>query len=142
MRKKPQSRSAFLQKRVKKTKLRYLGLSTIDLFGIQIPVYTDLDAMKADAIALGCHREDVDFKMAAAGLTLHFHTSGVPVIMLWIEDPNAYSVIAHEAVHCADFIMESIGISHELGSTETRAYLVGHIFDDVADIFENTQPNE
>jgi len=34
---------------------------------------------------------------------------------------------AHEAVHLADFIMDSLGLPTDLSNTEVRAYMVGHI---------------
>lgn len=120
---------------------RWLDVIIIDVFSMQIPVFLN--------------QEDKNHTLASRGFTsfqLHspihgaacrdYCDDGSSLISLIIPPNSEPSTWAHEAVHVADFIMDTLGMDMELGNTETRAYITGYVFNRVSEIMEDYHGQE
>lgn len=117
-------------------KLRPIGVVYIDMFKVQAAVW-DKESTRVKALA------HFGIKDAAPA---------IPVLGTVARDPDAagswlYSMTitpeadtgtwAHEAVHLADFIMDTLDLPTGLKNTEVRAYMVGHIVEQIHTIMHH-----
>lgn len=73
-------------------------------------------------------KEDFDTEFLGDGKTILYRPEKLsPLIMIWIKKKNDFPVIAHEAVHAANFCLDLAGVSPDFRNDETQAYLVGLI---------------
>ena len=93
----------------------------IDLvFGQKCEVYTDADKI-VDKYNVDISKfENID------GRALHIEKNGFVRFVIYL-GVDTYKTIAHEASHISDYVSEHFNINNK----EFRAYLVGHIVDQI-----------
>lgn len=116
--------------------LRPEGIITLDIFSIDIPVWTD-ETIRLKALAhLGIEVEDPKHQGIAGCVGVNQDRHGCTVITMMITPEAGLDTWAHEAVHLADLLMESRGIPTDVSNTEVRAYITGYATQEIADIIE------
>lgn len=102
----------------------------LDIFRIGIPIFTS-----EDACAAFCAYEGVEFQPSTHAV---FGSAG------WGQDRDGHVLFyvvlpphsntntwVHEASHLVDFIIDHLGLEPGIQGTETRAYMLGHIFSSI-----------
>lgn len=126
-RRRQSARARFLSKRV-------AGWIILDMFRIAIPIfltnkhcievleYEGIDIVPDDGkVVQGYAGWGTD----AEGVRLHY-------VML-PADSNTNTWV-HEASHLVDFIIDFLGLDPTIDGTETRAYMLGHIYSSIEEI--------
>lgn len=120
---------------IEETEYPYLDVIEVEMFQVQVPVFVDPHVMLNTLRESNC---DVDLKDADApchGMAyLTNGENGGPVMALYLEPESDASVWVHEASHLVDMIFETRGISPCFSGTETRAYMLQYIFQEICRI--------
>lgn len=105
----------------------------VDVFNFQVAVFASNDLRVEHLKALGVTQIS-DHDLAAHG-TAHVDRDDDGRTWFSMVLPPAASIptMAHECVHIADWLMETLGIPSDAHNTEVRAYLVGHLLAGVLD---------
>jgi len=111
------------------------GLIPIDVFCLEVAVFDNEDARLARLKEEGCADLTRHTDAAIASAHLDVTESGAPRLSMVIKPHAKKSTWAHECVHIADFVMDHLQLPTGLENTEIRAYLVGHLFGGLQDIF-------
>lgn len=111
----------------KAPKQRYKGLITLDMFNIDIPIYiSDQDRVDDfQKYGLEVHQVDKPFFGLAGWTTDENDLRYFYVVLSPTSQPSTW---VHEASHLVDFIIDYLGLDPSVDGTETRAYMLGHIF--------------
>lgn len=111
----------------------FIDVITIDMFNVVIPLFVDANQM-LQALDKVC--VDVDTSEAAFefdGMACWYKDDeGAPVFAIYLHPSSTGDVWVHEASHLVDMIFETMGIFSGFESTETRAYMLQHIFRSIA----------
>lgn len=117
----------------------YHDVIEVEMFQAQIPVFTDRREMIETLISIGTDAKTawIDEGPCFGMATTVKDSSGADVFALYLDPEADASVWVHEASHLVDFIFDSRGISTCMASTETRAYMLGWIFKEIARIMND-----
>ena len=116
---------------------RAIDVIDLEVFQHQIPVFISdedrvHDLRKRGFNPIPCDRSHYGL------VSMEESDEGQVMIALVITPYGDYGTIVHEASHIVDFIFEHLGILPGSESTETRAYVLGYIFEKTAEmIHEN-----
>lgn len=99
----------------------------VDVFNLEVAVFRSESARVKCLRKEGCSPDDHD-QSAIASAHVDLAGDGSPRLSLVIKPHAAKATWAHECSHMADFICNLLGIPISLKNTETRAYLVQHLF--------------
>lgn len=105
----------------------------VDLFGIQVAVYTS-DAERIETLAAQGITANKGDPNAFATAHVDRDDSGRAWFSMVIPHNATQATRAHECVHIADWIMHEIGIPTHAENTEVRGYLVGHLMVELQEI--------
>jgi len=126
-RRRQSARARFFSKRV-------AGWIFIDMFRISIPIFLTnkhcVDVLEYEGIeTLPDYTHRVD---GYAGWGQNKDGSRLHYVML--PQDSTTNTWVYEASHLTDFIIDFLGLDPSIDGTETRAYLLGHIFSSIEDI--------
>lgn len=112
-----------------------IGIIHLDVFNLQVGVFS----ADADRIAFlrekGC--EPVEHDQACfASAHLEVDSAGQRWFSMVIKPDATTATKAHECVHIADWMMETLGIPTGAENTEIRGYLVGHLLSSLMELEE------
>lgn len=107
----------------------FIDVITIDMFNVAIPVFVNAGQMlqALDKICVDVDTRDSEFKFDGMAC-LYKDDEGCPVYAVYLHPDSTVDVWAHEASHLVDMVFETMGIYAGYESTETRAYMLQHIF--------------
>lgn len=111
----------------------FIDVITIDMFNVVIPVFVDAGQMlqALDKVCVGVDTGEADFEFD--GMACWYKDDeGAPVFAVYLHPNSTGDVWVHEASHLVDMIFETMGIFTGYESTETRAYMLQHIFRSMA----------
>lgn len=116
-------------------KKRHIGIVSIDMLSISFPVFLTVQDALDDLIAHGFNIDPDDHNHDVYGsfMEVDSATQGTTYVMVITKDAPV-STWAHEASHAVDFIMERLGMPPDVSNTETRAYMLGHIVEEIQNI--------
>lgn len=111
----------------------WIGVVNIDMFNLRIPVF-DTDEARLKVFARkGVQTYGADEPIHGMAC-MDKASDGARILSLVITPEASVGVWAHEASHLTDFIFEMFGLPTGLKNTETRAYMTGHITDQICEI--------
>jgi hypothetical protein len=114
---------------------RMKGIISLDIFNLDVAVFDNEDDRIAVLTDQGCHDLTRNDEAALASAHLDHTDSGSLRLAMVIKPHARKSTWAHECVHIADFVMNHHGVPTGVENTEIRAYMVGHLFSGLQDIF-------
>jgi hypothetical protein len=114
---------------------RMRGVIHLDVFNLQVAVFDNEDARLAALKDQGCNDLTRHTDAAIASAHMDATESGSPRLSMVIKPHATKATWAHECVHIADFVMDHLQLPTGVENTEIRAYLVGHLFAGLQDIF-------
>lgn len=88
-----------------------------------------LEALDEVCVDVDSSNPDFEFEGMACW---YKDTEGAPVFAVYLSPTSTGDVWVHEASHLVDMIFETMGIFTGYESTETRAYMLQHIFRSMA----------
>lgn len=100
----------------------------IDVFDTSIPVFTSDKARIKYIEKKGGNPQPINGKFRGAAPYDVVGDGGVIFSLILPKDAEI-STWAHECVHVADLVMDYSGIPTGVKNTEIRAYIVGHLMD-------------
>lgn len=112
-----------------------IGCIDIDVFHTYVPIFlSDNDRLRSLA-SYGISASPIDGAHMGA-VTEDFDSQGGSCLSLILTPAGALkrSTWVHEAVHIADLMMERMGMPSTIENTETRAYIVGFVYDQIDEI--------
>lgn len=117
-------------------KLRPIGVVYVDMFKVEAAVW-DKDTTRIKALAhFGIKAETYPGPIMGVA-SRERDTQGRWLYSLTISPQADTGTWAHEAVHMADLIMDSLELPTDLSNTEVRAYMVGHIVEQIHTIMHH-----
>lgn len=118
-----------------------LGILYIEFLRMEIPVFfTDQDRRAALA-HLGIDSAPTD--RPHAGLAcIDYDEAGHPMVTCVLPADSRPSTWVHEASHLVDFAMDLVGMPPDMSNTETRAYLLQYLFDQISALFDDFKAHE
>lgn len=111
------------------------GIIRLDVFNLEVAVFDSEDDRIECLKDQGCTDLTRHTDAAIASAHLDVTESGSPRISMVIKPRATKATWAHECVHVADFVIDLLRLPTGLENTEIRAYLVGHLFAGLQDIF-------
>lgn len=114
---------------------RMKGMIRLDIFNLDVAVFDNEDDRIACLTDQGCNDLTRHTDAAYASAHLDSTASGSPRLSMVIKPHASKSTWAHECVHIADFVMDHLSLPSGVENTEIRAYMVGHLFAGLQDIF-------
>lgn len=111
----------------------FIDVITIDMFNVVIPLFVNAgDMLEAlDQVCVDVDTSDADFEFDGMAC-LYKDDEGSPVFAVYLSPSSTGDVWVHEASHLVDMVFETMGIFPGYESTETRAYMLQHIFRSMA----------
>ena len=107
-------------------KNRPIGEVWLDIFKVQINVFTTAKSAEGFLFDMGCG--EVDCRPSHGAFYKAENDDGVSWFAMYVSPDADNSTVVHEAVHAADWIMDDIGIPTTAKNTEVRAYLVQSVY--------------
>ena len=126
-RRRQSARARFISKRV-------AGWIFLDMFRISIPIFLTnkecVEVLEYEGIET---QPDHDYRVEGyagwgqdkEGMRLHY---------VMLPKDSCTNTWVHEASHLVDFIIDFLGLDASIDGTETRAYMMGHIYSSIEDI--------
>lgn len=114
----------------------YLGVICVEMFQIDIAVFPCLNTM-VDTLISRDVDADPDWKNdpPCNGMAVLCKDSkGCSVFAMMIDPDSDFMTWAHEISHIVDMIFSTVGIPGGIENTETRAYMTGHIWEQLEQI--------
>lgn len=114
----------------------YVGIIHVEMFQVTIPVFTCLSTMVDTLISLGIDA-DPSWKEGppSHGMAVLCEDSkGSSVFAMMLDIEADFMTWAHEIAHIVDMIFMATGIPSGIENTETRAYMTGHIWEQLETI--------
>lgn len=107
----------------------FIDVITIDMFNVVIPVFVDANQMlqALDKVCVDVDTTKAEFEFDGMAC-LYKDEEGCPVFAVYLHPDSSGDVWVHEASHLVDMVFETMGIFTGFESTETRAYMLQHIF--------------
>ena len=118
-----------------KKKYPWLGRIYIDMFNIEVPLFSCLEKQHK-----GLRKYYQVPDPVRPGIPVHgavfkdLDVRGVWIYSMLLTPESTPGTWAHEAVHLADYIMDSLELPMDVSNTEVRAYMVGHTIDQICQI--------
>lgn len=111
----------------------FIDVITIDMFNVVIPIFVDAGEMlhALDQVCVDVDTTEADFVFDGMAC-LYKDIEGAPVFAVYLHPGSTGDVWVHEASHLVDMVFETMGIFTGYESTETRAYMLQHIFRSIA----------
>lgn len=114
---------------------RMRGVIRLDIFCLDVAVFDNEDDRLACLRDQGCNDLTRHVEAAFASAHRDVTADGDVRLSMVIKDPRHKATWAHECVHIADFVMDYLSLPSGVENTEVRAYMVGHLFGGLQDIF-------
>lgn len=114
---------------------RMRGVIALDMFNLEVAVFDNEDDRIAALGDQGCENLTCHTDAAVASAHLDSTTTGSPRLSMVIKPHATKATWAHECVHIADFVMDHLSLPSGVENTEIRAYMVGHLFTGLTNIF-------
>lgn len=112
-----------------------IGAITIDVFHTEVGVFSTDEDRRAFLKEQGCDAEEHD-QACFASAHVDVDNQGRRWFSMVIKKNATIATKAHECVHIADWLMETLGIPTGAENTEVRGYLVGHLMNGLMDLQE------
>jgi hypothetical protein len=111
------------------------GFIDIDMFRLCIPVFTTDKARIEYTSHFSDRVETLPDDHAYHGLAGYAVCRDM-TWMFWLVIPveSNQNTWVHEASHIVDYVIDHLGLDPGIDGTETRAYMLGHIFSSIEDI--------
>lgn len=107
----------------------FIDVISIDMFNVVIPVFVDANKMFQALDKVCKDVENTESGFTFDGMACWYKDDeGAPVFAVYLHPGSSADVWVHEASHLVDMIFETMGIFSGYESTETRAYMLQHIF--------------
>lgn len=126
-RRRQSARARFLSKRV-------AGWISLDMFRMSIPIFLTnthcIEVLKHEGIEV----VPDDGKVVQGYAGWGTDAEGVRLHYVMLPPDSNTNTWVHEASHLVDFIIDYLGLDPSIDGTETRAYMLGHIFSSIEEI--------
>jgi hypothetical protein len=106
----------------------YKGIVYIEFLKLQIPVFSQDSDRVAFLKAHNNYATDAAPNYLAL-VSLTENQEGIPIISATIPPTTSLSTLVHEASHIVDFAFDITGIDTDIASTETRGYMIQHVWE-------------
>lgn len=103
-----------------------IGAICVDVFNIEVGIFASDDDRRAFLKEQGCEAEE-HTQSCFASAHVDIDDQGRRWFSMVIKPDATTATKAHECVHIADWIMETLGIPTGSENTEVRGYLVAHL---------------
>lgn len=118
----------------KKKETKPLGIIFAEPFGAQISCFGGVKELREWGDATGL--DTTKWDLAAYGMAVRDHDkSGVALFAMALRPDARIETLVHECSHMVDFIHDECGVPVELENTEIRAYQLGALVADAAEVF-------
>lgn len=121
----------------------FIDVISIDMFNVVIPLFVDANQMleALDKVCVDVDTTECAFEFNGMAC-LYKDDEGAPVFAVYLHPDSTGDVWVHEASHLVDMVFETMGIFTGYEATETRAYMLQHIFRSMAysmSVYKQTQ---
>lgn len=119
----------------KSKKPLWVGIVHIAMFKIQCPLFLSEEDRLKTLKARGMSSDSWP-TVAVGQVNRDKNAEGAIIYTMVITPGCGVDTWAHEAVHLADFVMDDLALPTGVENTEVRAYMVGHIVEQIDLIME------